>query len=165
MLCFLQPFLQKNGFERLGRVLNLLRILRSGAVGLRQHLRGARLLQAVAGPQDPKKIQDAAKAFESILLEKWLEEAQHSFASMPGDDKSEEQDDDAGSDQYRDIGIQALAKQLSDSGGIGIAAMIVRQLTPKAAAQAAQTSNPADSKGFSVSNSKARPLDLEKLKF
>ncbi len=78
--------------------------------------------------QDKSKIDAAANQFESILLQKWLEDAQHSFATVPGDDP-DQQNADPGADQFRSLAMQQLAQKMTASGGIGIAKMIVRQLS------------------------------------
>jgi Rod binding domain-containing protein len=80
--------------------------------------------------QDPSKVDTAAKQFESILLQKWLEDAEHSFAKVPGDDP-DQQNVDPGADQFRSLAMQQLAEKMTASGGVGIAKMIVRQLSHK----------------------------------
>jgi Rod binding domain-containing protein len=83
-------------------------------------------LQAQAKSGDRAKIEKAARDFESILVGKWLEDAEKSFATVPGDDPDEKQD--SGHDQYQSLAIQSLASGLTKSGGLGIAAMIVKRL-------------------------------------
>lgn len=75
---------------------------------------------------DNKKIDKAARDFESILLSSWLQQAEESFATVPGGDGDE--DSDAGKQQLQGIAVQALGGALAASGGIGIAKMIARQL-------------------------------------
>lgn len=72
------------------------------------------------------RIVKAGKDFESILLGSWLQQAEQSFATVPGGDGQEE--DDAGKDQFQGIAMQALAGSLTASGGIGIAKMITERL-------------------------------------
>jgi len=81
-----------------------------------------------------EKIDKAAKDFESILIGTWLEKAEKSFATVPGDDP--DQQSDAGHDQFQSIACQSLAEGLSKTGSFHIAEMISRQLT--AAAEARQ---------------------------
>jgi Rod binding domain-containing protein len=72
------------------------------------------------------RIEKSAKDFESILLGSWLQQAEKSFASVPGED--EDEDEDPGKDQFQSMGMQSLAGSLVASGGIGIARMISSQL-------------------------------------
>ena len=72
------------------------------------------------------KLQKSAQQFEAILIAKWLEEAEASFAKLPGDDK--DPDADPGQDQFRSMAQQFLAESISSAGGLGIAAMIVKHL-------------------------------------
>ena len=78
------------------------------------------------GSKDDAKIEKAGKDFESILLGTWLQQAENSFATVPGGDG--EDDQDAGKDQFQGIAMQALAGSLTKSGGIGIAKMITQHL-------------------------------------
>lgn len=89
-------------------------------------------VKASKNSADPK-LERAAKAFESILLDKWLEDAQHAFASVPGDDPEKTDQGNVGADQYRSLAMQALADKITSSGGIGIAAMIMRKMASKPA--------------------------------
>lgn len=103
---------------------------------------------AAAG--DPQ-LEKTAKAFESILLAKWLEQAEHSFAAVPGEDPDKE-DADPGADQYRSLALQSLAESITASGGVGIAKMIVRQLSrrpqePSSQAIDSDKVNPQGTKG------------------
>ena len=88
------------------------------------------------GTQDKSSVESAAKQFESILLQKWLEDAEHSFAKVPGDD-SDDATKDPGADQFKSLAMQQLAEKMTASGGVGIAKMIVRQLSPKTGSAAA----------------------------
>jgi Rod binding domain-containing protein len=95
---------------------------------------------------DDAKIEKGAKEFESILLGSWLQQAEQSFASVPGADDDE---DAAGRDQMMSLGVQQLATSMSASGGIGIAKMIAKAMhtaADKAEAKAAGAAEPADSK-------------------
>jgi Rod binding domain-containing protein len=68
------------------------------------------------------RVLRAAQDFEALLLGALLDPIEHSFSSVPGED------DATGSDAYRDLGTEALASGLAASGGLGIAAMIARNL-------------------------------------
>ena len=94
------------------------------------------------GNKEDAKIEKAGKDFESILLGTWLQQAENSFAKVPGGD--DEDDQDPGKDQFQGIAMQALAGSLTKSGGIGIAKMITDHLRSSSNAQKAeQPANPA----------------------
>jgi Rod binding domain-containing protein len=80
------------------------------------------------------KIEKSAKDFESILLGSWLQQAEESFGSLPGGD--DDDDADAGKDQFQGIAMQSLGSSMTAAGGIGIAKMIAKQLHKAADAQA-----------------------------
>ncbi|HEX4489071.1 MAG TPA: rod-binding protein [Terriglobales bacterium] len=84
-----------------------------------------------AKSQDKSKIEAAANQFESILLQKWLEDAEHSFAQVPGGDSEDQPASDPGADQFKSLAMQQLAEKMTASGGVGIAKMIVRQMSHK----------------------------------
>jgi Rod binding domain-containing protein len=98
--------------------------------------RSSEAVQTLRGAQtagnDPKKIDKAAKNFESLLVGHWLEQAEKSFASVPGTDP--EQKDDSSRDQFMSIACESLAQGLSRTGGFGIAAMISKRLEAVTAA-------------------------------
>jgi Rod binding domain-containing protein len=85
-----------------------------------------RVLEEKSTNDSLRKIDKAARDFESILLGEWLEKAEKSFASVPGSDPDE--DNDPGRDQFQSIGCQFLGEALSKAGGIGIASMISKHL-------------------------------------
>jgi Rod binding domain-containing protein len=73
------------------------------------------------------KIEKSAKDFESVLMGHWLEQAQQSFATVPGGDPNE--DPSLGKDQFQSIAMQAVAGALSGhQGGLGIASMVAKHL-------------------------------------
>lgn len=88
--------------------------------------RAIRGLHDQSPSSSPDKIDKAARDFESILIGSWLEKAQKSFATVPGDDPDQEQD--SGHDQFQSIACQSLAEGLSKTGSFHIAEMISRQL-------------------------------------
>ncbi|HVM91859.1 MAG TPA: hypothetical protein VMT67_03550 [Terriglobales bacterium] len=112
-----------------------------------QTLRGAK----TAG-SDPKKIDKAAHNFESLLIGHWLEQAEKSFASVPGTDP--DQKDDSGRDQFMSIACESLAQGLSRNGGFGIAKLISRQL--EAATAATQQQAPGSTPEISGNDKKIR---------
>jgi len=75
---------------------------------------------------NPSKIEKSAHEFEALLVGKWLEQAQQSFATIPGGE--EDKDADPGHDQLQSISIQALASSISKNGGLGIAKMILKSI-------------------------------------
>jgi len=95
--------------------------------------------QAPSSKEDAK-IQKAGNDFESILLGSWLQQAEQSFATVPGGDG--EDDGESGRDQFQGIAMQALAGSLTKSGGIGIAKMITQHLHSAADAEKAHEATP-----------------------
>ncbi len=87
---------------------------------------------AQSGTKDAK-LTRTAKEFESILLGQWLQGAESSFGSVPGG----ENDSDAGDEQMKGFAVQQLAKSFSDSGGIGIAKLVLKALDQPASASSA----------------------------
>ncbi|MGA8153904.1 MAG: rod-binding protein [Terriglobales bacterium] len=91
---------------------------------------GGQAIRALRGAQSQAttsaKIDKASRDFESILVGEWLNQAEKSFATVPGDDP--DQKNDSGHDQFQSIACQSLAQGLSKAGGFGIAAMISKQL-------------------------------------
>jgi Rod binding domain-containing protein len=81
------------------------------------------------------KIEKSAKDFESILLGTWLQQAEQSFASLPGGD--DDGDADAGKEQFQGMAMQSLGTSMTAAGGIGIAKMISKQLHKAADVEAA----------------------------
>lgn len=99
------------------------------------------------GANDDAKIEKGAKDFEAILVGNWLQQAEQSFATVPGAD----QDQDPGRDQMMSLGVQTLATSMTASGGLGIAKMIAKAMhanADKANAQAAAPAVPASSTGI-----------------
>ena len=83
--------------------------------------------------REDAKIAKAGTDFESILLGSWLQQAESTFAKVPGGDG--EDDSDSGKDQFQGIAMQALAGSMTKSGGIGIAKMITQHLHSAANAE------------------------------
>ncbi len=79
---------------------------------------------AGSGTQPSSNLKKSAQEFESILLQSWLEKMNQSFVGS-----SESQD--AAHDTVSSLGTQAIASALAARGGVGIAAMLLRQLAPK----------------------------------
>ncbi len=88
-------------------------------------------LSAMNGTSDAAKIEKGSRQFEAMLLSSWLQQAEQSFATVPGADDEDDQDQ-AGRDQMLGLGVQSLAQALEASGGIGIAKMIAKAMTAQA---------------------------------
>lgn len=90
-------------------------------------LQETRVIQKGAAPKeltDDAKIDKSSQQFEAILVGTWLNEAQQSFASVPGGDT----DPDVGGDQMMSLGVQSLSASLAASGGLGIGKMIAKAM-------------------------------------
>jgi len=90
-------------------------------------LQEARVVQKGASlrkPTDDAKIDKSSQQFEAILVGTWLNEAQQSFATVPGGDT----DRDAGGDQMMSLGVQSLSTSMAASGGLGIGKMVAKAM-------------------------------------
>jgi Rod binding domain-containing protein len=106
------------------------------------------------------KIQKSAREFEAVLLSHWLEQAEQSFASVPGSDQDPDQD--PGKDQFHAIAMQAVGTALTGGhGGLGIAAMVAKHLQAQAAHKAANT--PMDLKDLHATPVPVKPLVTPKV--
>ena len=99
------------------------------------------------------KIEKGAKQFEAMLLSSWLQQAEQSFATVPGADDDESAT--TGKDQLMSLGVQSLAESLAASGGIGIAAMISKAM--HAAADKVQPANHSENGALTEGNQVATP--------
>lgn len=95
--------------------------------------------------KDDAKIQKGAQDFEAMLLNNWLQQAEKSFATVPGAD--DDGDKDPGGDQMMSLGVQTLANSLAASGGIGIARMIAHGMEAAAEKAHAKPAAAAIAKG------------------
>lgn len=86
------------------------------------------LKHAASTTTENNKIEKSARDFESILLGSWLQQAEQSFGSVPGEDDDDDADADAGKDQFQGIAMQSLGNSMTAAGGIGITKMIAKQL-------------------------------------
>lgn len=96
-----------------------------GAVSQPQVDRMLEQAKVTLGSGKEEKVEKSAKEFESILLAQWLQQAEQSFASVPGGNDEQQ---DPGYDQLQGIAMQSLAKSLTESGGIGLAKMVSKGL-------------------------------------
>jgi Rod binding domain-containing protein len=100
-----------------------------------------RQMKAPASGSDDAKIQKGSKEFEAILVGSWLQQAEQSFATVPGADD----DQDPGGEQMMSLGVQQLATAMAASGGLGIGKMIAKAMhanAEKANAQAGTATEP-----------------------
>lgn len=121
--------------------------------------RGADAVQTLrrAQGQDPKKIDKAARNFESLLVGHWLEQAEKSFASVPGTNPDQQQD--SSRDQFMSIACESLAQGLSRTGGFGLAKMISKRLEVAVETPKNQEAQPSDSgTGIRVESVKASTI-------
>lgn len=78
--------------------------------------------KAAGAPQDEATIRAVARQFEALLMQQVLKSAR---AANLGDDLAS----GPGSDTYKDLFDQQMAQQLSAGRGLGIADVLVRQLS------------------------------------
>ena len=101
------------------------------------------------------KIQKSAREFEAVLLSHWLEQAEQSFASVPGSDA--DPDADPGRDQFHAIAMQAVGSALTGShGGLGIAAMVAKHLE-------ARTAHKPEAKPLNINELHQVPISIKPL--
>ena len=86
------------------------------------------LVNQLKSPQSltDAKIDKASSEFEAILVGNWLQQAEQSFATLPGTD--DDGDKDVASDSVMSFGVEALSKSLAASGGLGIGKMIAKAM-------------------------------------
>jgi Rod binding domain-containing protein len=100
-------------------------------------------LQSPKATSDDAKIEKGSREFEAILMGSWLQQAEESFATVPGTDE----DEDPGKGQMMSLGVQQLATSLAASGGIGIGKMIAKAMHANADKAHAQAAEPAKQTG------------------
>jgi Rod binding domain-containing protein len=83
-----------------------------------------RQVKSPAGASDDAKIEKGSTEFEAILVGSWLQQAEQSFATVPGADD----DQDPGGEQMMSLGVQQLATAMAAHGGIGIGKMIAKAM-------------------------------------
>ena len=97
-------------------------------------------IQSPEATSDDAKIEKGSREFEAILVGSWLQQAEQSFATVPGTDD----DEDPGKDQMMSLGVQQLATSMAASGGIGIGKMIAKAMHANADKAKAQATAPAE---------------------
>lgn len=95
-------------------------------------------LTAPTDSADDQKLKKAAGDFEAILLSSLWKSMKQSFAS-PEEDASS----DPAKSTLDDWGIEIMSGAVGRSGGLGLGAMIVRQLEPDLRPEAGSTSGEA----------------------
>jgi Rod binding domain-containing protein len=97
-----------------------------------QFAAGERNLHDLKGSsaKNDKRVADSAKAFESLLIGKWLEAAEDSLATVPGGTEDEQNDNPL--KQFSSLAIQSLAEGISGSGGFGISRILMKGLEKSA---------------------------------
>jgi Rod binding domain-containing protein len=83
-----------------------------------------RQVHSPAAASDDAKIEKGSKEFEAILVGSWLQQAEQSFATVPGADE----DQDPGGEQMMSLGVQQLATAMAANGGLGIGKMIAKAM-------------------------------------
>lgn len=99
--------------------------------------------QLPKGPSDDAKIEKGAREFEAILVGSWLQQAEQSFATVPGADDEQ----DPGGEQMMSLGVQQLATSIAATGGIGIGKMIAKAMHANAEKANHQSAAPAEAGG------------------
>ena len=132
-----------------------------GSMSPQQSVLQARQDQLVQQMQSPDRLSDdkidkGSKEFEAILVGNWLQQAEQSFATLPGTD--DDDDKDVASGQIMSFGVQALSKSLAASGGIGIGKMIAKAM--HAAADKANAQASAQSGADEVSRGIAKEVEI-----
>jgi Rod binding domain-containing protein len=113
-------------------------------------------------PANSAKIQKSAREFEAVLLSHWLDQAEQSFASVPGSDSDPDQD--PGKDQFHAIAMQAVGSALTGGhGGLGIAALVAKHLQAQAARKEG-SATPLEIKGLHHDPVTIKPLVTPKVK-
>jgi Rod binding domain-containing protein len=72
-----------------------------------------------------KKLMDAAQQFEGMLLQEMLKP----LRSGQGGDEGGGGEDDSGNDTINSFGVEAVAKAISQGGGLGIARQVIQQVS------------------------------------
>ena len=83
--------------------------------------------------RDRQKLRNAALEFEAILLSSWWDQMQK--CSLAPDDTGRE----PGFDTLQSLGTRAVSLALAGRGGLGIANLMIRQLSPAIKANAPDT--------------------------
>ncbi|GEM_PF-5406261 len=81
-------------------------------------------LEASKLTPEGRKLLAGCQEFEGMLLTKWWEGMDKTFGDPT------ESEDDAGGDTMRQLGIQSAANAIASEGGMGLSALMYKQLAP-----------------------------------
>jgi len=90
-----------------------------------QPISSAAAILSTSPQPKPTKVDDAAKQFEALLIGQMLRSAREA---------SESDDDDTGKATMLDVADQQFSQLLANSGGMGLARMVVSGLTEESTA-------------------------------
>lgn len=82
----------------------------------------------VATSKNPKKLEEAAKGFESLMIAQMMKSARESSGGGWLSDG-----DETGEDSSMGMAEQQFAQQMANSGGLGLAKMVVKTMSNAAA--------------------------------
>jgi Rod binding domain-containing protein len=102
-----------------------------------------RQMKSPQSADNDAKIEKGSKEFEAILVGSWLQQAEQSFATVPGAD---DDDQDPGKGQMMSLGVQTLATSIAGSGGFGIGKMISKAMHANAEKASGQAATPGAAK-------------------
>jgi flagellar protein FlgJ len=126
-------------------------------------------LKGAAKNQDPKALREAARQFESLFTQMMLKNMRQASSSLPGGDSMMDNDQ---SKMYLEMFDNQLSLQLSKGRGLGLANMLVRQLSqgalagdvdatpasPKSTASAGMPLTKSQAAGFKLINKSEGPV-------
>lgn len=78
-----------------------------------------------------RKLVDAAHQFEAIFLQQMMKP----FAADKDKEDGDEDSDSGGSGTYQSLGVESMARAISQAGGLGIASSIVASVERQAHSQ------------------------------
>jgi peptidoglycan hydrolase FlgJ len=79
--------------------------------------------------QQRARLVDAAQQFEGMMLQEMLKPLRAGGDNDWSGDKATDDEPGGGSDTISSFGVEAVAKAISKSGGVGIARQIIQQVT------------------------------------
>jgi hypothetical protein len=81
-------------------------------------------IEASKGTPEGRKLLAGCQEFEGMLLTKWWEGMDKTFGDPVDSDQ------DPGGDTMRELGIQSAANAIAGEGGMGLSALMYKQLAP-----------------------------------
>jgi flagellar protein FlgJ len=85
-------------------------------------------------PQSPKKLQDAAKQFEALMIGQMMKTVRDS-----GEGSWLSEGDEAGEDSSMSMAEEQFAQAMASNGGLGLAKMVMRTMSHAGAASPAES--------------------------